>query len=55
MNNTTKLEVMAIASDPDKDYDYDGDYVEYKGKRYFVNLNSEIVEFVGLVGLVKEK
>lgn len=52
MNNNTKLEVMAIASNPDKDYDYDGDYVEYKGKRYFVDLNSEIVEFVGLV---KEK
>lgn len=52
MNNTTKIEIMAIASDPDKDYDYDGDYVEYKGKRYFVNLNNETVKFVGLV---KEK
>ena len=38
-NNTT-------ASQPDKNYKYEGDYVEYKGKLYFVSLAEERVEFV---------
>ena len=37
------------ASEPDKSYNYFGDYVEYEGKRYFVSLANEYVEFVGLV------
>lgn len=40
---------MAYASEPDKDYDYDGDIVEYEGKRYYVNLAEERVEFLGFV------
>ena len=46
MNNTTKICVLAEASRVDKDYCYDGDYVEYKGKLYYVDLSREHVEFV---------
>ena len=35
MNNTTKIEILSYASQPDKSYKYEGDYVEYKGKLYF--------------------
>lgn len=46
MNNTTKINVLAYASEPDKNYDYDGDFVEYNGKVYWVCLRDELVEFV---------
>ena len=46
MNNTTKINILAYASEPDKNYDYDGDIVEYNGKVYWVCLRDELVEFV---------
>ena len=46
MNNTTKIKILAYASEPDKNYNYYGDFVEYEGKRYFVSLAEERVEFV---------
>lgn len=49
MNRTTKINILAYASEPDKDPKYDGDIVEYKGKRYFVSLAEERVEFIGIV------
>ena len=49
MNRTTKINILAYASEPDRDINYDGDIVEYKGKRYFVSLAKERVEFVGLI------
>ena len=49
MNRTTKINILAYASEPDKDINYDGDIIEYKGKRYFVSLANERVEFVGVV------
>ena len=41
MNNTTKIEILSYASQPNKNYKYEGDYVEYKGKLYFVSLAEE--------------
>ena len=41
MNNTTKIEILSYASQPDKSYKYEGDYVEYNGKLYFVSLAEE--------------
>lgn len=38
MNRTTKINILAYASEPDKNYKYEGDIVDYKGKRYFVSL-----------------
>ena len=49
MNNTTKIEILSYASQPDKNYKYEGDYVEYKGKLYFVSFAEERVEFRGIV------
>lgn len=49
MNKTTKINILAYASEPDKNICYEGDYVDYQGKRYFVSLAEERVEFVGLV------
>lgn len=49
MNKTTKLNILAYASEPDKNYNFFRDIVEYKGKRYFVSLAEERVEFIGLV------
>lgn len=49
MNNTTKINILSYASQPDKEYNFFGDIVEYKGKRYFVSLADERVEFVGIV------
>ena len=46
MNKTTKIKILAYASEPDKNYNYDGDIVEYEGKKYFVSLAEEHVEFV---------
>ena len=40
MNNTTKIKILAYASEPDKDTDYNGDIVEFEGKRYFVRRQS---------------
>ena len=53
MNKSTKLNILAYASEPDKNYNYFGDIVEYKGKRYFVSLAEERVDFIGMV--VEEK
>ena len=52
MNKTTKLNILEYASKPDKNYNFFGDEVVYQGKRYFVSLAEERVEFLGLV---KEK
>lgn len=49
MNKSTKINILAYASQPDKDYNYYGDTVEYKGKQYFVSLAEERVEFLGIV------
>lgn len=49
MNNTTKVMILAYASEPGKDYNYDGDEVVYKGKRYWVCLRDETVRFLGIV------
>lgn len=49
MNRTTKTNILAYASEPDKNLNYYGDYIEYEGKRYFVRLADETVEFVGMV------
>ena len=49
MNKTTKINILAYASQPDKDINYDGDIVEYEGKRYFVSLAEERVEFKGII------
>ena len=49
MKNTTKINILAYASQTDKNYNYDGDIVKYDGKRYFVSLADERVEFVGIV------
>lgn len=49
MNKTTKINILAYASEPDKNYNYDGDIVEYNGKLYFVSLAEERVEFKGIV------
>lgn len=49
MNRTTKLNILAYVSEPDKNYNYFGDEVEYEGKRYFVSLAEERVEFLGIV------
>lgn len=43
MNRTTKINILAYASEPDKNYKYEGDIVDYKGKRYFVSLAEERV------------
>ena len=58
MNKTTKYNILAYASEPDKSYNYDGDIVDYKGKRYFVSLAEERVEFIGILtvkDLIKDK
>ena len=47
MNKTTKINILAYASEPDKNYKYEGDLVEYNGKRYWVSLMNETVDFVG--------
>ena len=49
MNKTTKLNILAYASEPDKNYNFFCVFFEYKGKRYFVSLAEERVEFVGLI------
>ena len=49
MNRTTKINILAYASEPDKNFKYESDIVEYNGKRYFVSLAEERVEFVGII------
>lgn len=49
VKNSLKWTILAYASEPDKNYKYECDIVEYKGKRYFVSLAEERVEFVGRV------
>lgn len=49
VKKSLKYMILAYASEPDKSYDYYGDIVEYEGKRYFVSLAEERVEFLGLV------
>jgi hypothetical protein len=49
MNKSTKYNILAYTSEPDKEYNYEGDYVDYEGKRYFVSLAEERVEFVGIL------
>ena len=49
MNNTTKIRILAYASEPDKDTDYNGDVIAFEGKRYFVSLAEERVEFLGII------
>lgn len=53
MNKTTKINILAYVSDPDKTYNYYGDIVTYEGKRYFVSLAEERVEFLGIVNELK--
>lgn len=55
VKNSLKWTILAYASEPDKNYKYDGDIVEYGGKRYWVNLAAETVEFLGLVSTAKPK
>lgn len=47
MNRTTKIEILAYASNPSRDTNYEGDTVEYNGKKYFVSLENETVEYLG--------
>ena len=47
VKNSTHMLILAYVSEPDKNYNYDGDIVEYEGKRYWVNLAEERVEFLG--------
>ena len=49
VNRTTKINILAYASEPERNINYDGDIVEYNGKRYFVSLADERVEFRGLI------
>lgn len=49
MNRTTKINILAYASEPDKNFKYECDIVDYKGKRYFVSLAEERVEFIGII------
>lgn len=49
MNRTTKIKILSYASQPDKNINYYGDTIVYKGKRYFVSLSNEYVEFKGNV------
>ena len=53
VKNSTRMLILAYVSEPDKDYNYFGDVVEYEGKRYWVSLAEECVEFLG--ELTKEK
>ena len=41
MNKTTKINILAYASEPDKNTKYEGEYINYQGKRYFVSLAEE--------------
>ena len=47
VKKSLKFLILAYVSEPDKSYNYFGDFVEYEGKRYFVSLAEERVEFIG--------
>ena len=49
MNITTKIKIMSYVSQPYKDICYYGDIVKYEGKKYWVNLAEEQVEFIGII------
>ena len=49
MNRTTKINILEYAFEPDKNFKYEGHIVDYKGKRYFVSLAEERVEFIGII------
>ena len=55
MNKTTKINILAYVSEPDKIYNYYGDIVTYENKRYFVSLAEERVEFLGIVDELKNQ
>ena len=55
MNKTTKINILAYVSEPDKTYNYYGDIVTYESKRYFVSLAEERVEFLGIVDEFKNQ
>ena len=55
MNKTTKINILAYVSEPDKTYNYYGDIVTYESKRYFVSLAEEQVEFLGIVDELKNQ
>lgn len=55
VKNTLKWTILAYASEPDKNYRYEGDIVEYNGKRYWVSLMNETVEFLGIVKDLREQ
>lgn len=54
VKKSLKFLILAYASEPDKNYKYEGDIVEYEGKRYFVSLAEERVEFLGNVSGLKK-
>ena len=54
MNKTTKINILAYVSEPDKTYNYYGDIVIYESKRYFVSLAEERVEFLRIVDELKK-
>ena len=49
MNRTTKIKILSYFSQPEQNIKYEGEEVEYEGKRYFVSLMDERVEFRGIV------
>lgn len=49
MNRTTKINILAYVSELDKNYKYEGDEVIYEGKKYWVSLQNETVQFLGIV------
>lgn len=49
VKKSLKWTILAYVSEPDKNYKYEGDIVEYGGKRYWVSLMNETVEFLGIV------
>ena len=55
MNKTTKINILAYVSEPDKTYNYYGDIVTYESKIYFVSLAEERVEFLGIVDELKNQ
>lgn len=49
MNRTTMINILSAASQPNSDIDYDGDIITYEGKKYYVDLSREYVEFLSVV------
>lgn len=44
MNRTTRDAIIYLATK--EGYDWDGDVVDFEGKRYYVNLSEGYVEFL---------